>query len=211
FREPRFTANLRGEYNSLGEQNFDGSDTGYRISASYIDQFRDNTIGLALGIARLDSPFQEKHYKAWWWSDTDRLGANPYPGKPEGAVMLQGAEAWLRSRDQVRDGLMGVLEFAPNDDLHSTVDFYYSKFKQEETTRGLMWDQSAEWGECVRCNSVSDATTGDLDGFPVVTGGTVHNVRPIVRNDANDRDDKLYSIGWKTDYQISEAWTASTD
>lgn len=207
FREPRFTANLRGEYNSLGEQNYDGSDTGYRISASYIDQFRDNTIGLAIGVARLDSPFQEQHHKTWWWGDTDAFGAPPVPGKPAGTVFWQGAEAWLRSRDQVRDGLMGVLEFKPNDDLHSTLDFYYSKFEQQETTRGLMWDQSP-WSGPI---SVTDPVTSDLDGFPVITGGTVNGVRPIVRNDYNDRDDTLYSFGWKTEYNLSDTWKASTD
>ena len=213
FREPRFTANVRGEYNALGKQNYDGSDTGYRVSASYIDQFRDDTIGLAIGYARLDSPFQEKHYKAWWWGNTEAWGSYPVPGKPADAIMLQGAEAWLRSRDQVRDGLMGVLEFKPNEEVHSTLDFYYSKFRQEETTRGLMWDQSGEYppNPCVRCISLSDVTLSDLDGYQVVTGGIVNNVRPIVRNDFNQRDDDLYSFGWKTDYAISDTWTASTD
>jgi iron complex outermembrane receptor protein len=212
FREPRFTANLRGENNSLGEQNYDGSANGYRVSASYIDQFRDNTIGLAIGVARLDSPFQEQHHKTWWWANTDAWGAPAIPGKPLNAVFWQGAEAWLRSRDQVRDGVMGVLEFKPNDELHSTLDFYYSKFKQEETTRGLMWDQSPDWGSpCTRCITVSDPVLDDLDGFPVVVGGTVGGVRPIVRNDFNDRDDTLYSFGWKNEYNISESWKASTD
>jgi iron complex outermembrane recepter protein len=212
FSDRRFVFNARGEYNSLGEQNYDGSDKGYRISASYIDQFRDDTIGFAIGVARLDSPFQEQHHKTWWWANTDAWGAPPIPGKPLNAVFWQGAEAWLRSRDQVRDGLMGVLEFKPNDDLHSTLDFYYSKFKQEESTRGLMWDQSPDWSSpCNRCISVSDPVLGDLDGFPVVIGGTVNGVRPIVRNDFNDRDDTLYSFGWKNEYTISDSWKASTD
>jgi iron complex outermembrane receptor protein len=212
FREPRFTANVRGEYNSLGEQNYDGSDKGYRVSASYIDQFLDNTVGLAIGVARLDSPFQEQHHKTWWWGNTDAWGAPPVPGKPLNAVFWQGAEGWLRSRDQVRDGLMGVLEFKPNDDLHSTLDFYYSKFEQQESTRGLMWDQSPDWGNpCTRCITVSDPVLDDLDGFPVVVGGTVGGVRPIVRNDYNDRDDTLYSLGWKNEYNLSDTWKASTD
>ncbi|MBC7779018.1 MAG: TonB-dependent receptor [Proteobacteria bacterium] len=213
FSERRLVFNARGEYNSLGEQNYDGSDTGYRVSASYVDQFADDTIGFAIGIARLDSPFQEKHYKAWWWGNADPWGAYPVPGKPPGAVMQMGAEVWARSRDQTRDGVMSVLEFKPNDNIHSIVDMYYSKFEQQESTRGLMWDQSAEWppAPCVRCISFTDATTTDLNGIPIVTGGIVNNVRPIVRNDVNDRDDTMYSFGWKNEFKVSEAWSASTD
>lgn len=215
FGERRMVFNARGEYNSLGEQNYDGSDTGYRVSASYVDQFADDTFGVAIGIARLDSPLQEQHHKTWWWGDTDAFGAPPVPGKPPGTVFWQGAEAWIRSRDQVRDGLMGVLEYKPNDTFHSTLDFYYSKFKQDETTRGLMWDQSPDWSSPCTSNrcfiSVTDTTTSDLGGFPVITGGTVHNVLPIVRNDRNDREDRLSSFGWKNELTLSDAWAASAD
>ena len=64
FGQRRFVANARGEYNSLGKQNPGASDTGYRISASYVDQFADDTVGIALGVAELNTPFQEQHYKA---------------------------------------------------------------------------------------------------------------------------------------------------
>jgi len=212
FDKSRMTFNLRGEYNGLGKQNFDGSKTGYRASASYIGQFLDHTLGVAVGYAHLDSPFQEQHYKAWWWANTDAWGAPPVPGKPANAVMLEGAEAWRRSRDQVRDGLMGVLQFKPNDRFNSTLDMYYSKFRQSETTRGLMWDQSPDWGSpCQRCISLDNASTTDLDGYQIVTGGTVNGVRPIVRNDNNSRDDKLYSIGWNNEFRINDNWNATAD
>lgn len=211
FDKPRATFNVRGEYNGLGKQNFDGSKTGYRASASYIGQFLDHTLGVAVGVARLDSPFQEQHYKAWWWANTDAWGA-PVPGKPADAAMLEGAEAWRRSRDQVRDGLMGVLQFKPNDSFNSTLDMYYSKFRQHESTRGAMWDQSPDWGSpCTRCISLDNASTTNLDGYPIVTGGTVNGVRPIVRNDNNSRDDDLYSIGWNNEFTINENWKATAD
>ncbi|WP_242104520.1 TonB-dependent receptor [Lysobacter sp. M2-1] len=207
FTEQRFVANVRGEYNSLGEQNFDGSKQGYRVSASYIDQFRDNTIGVAIGVARLDSPFQEQHYKAWWWGGNEDW----FPaveGKPADTVAQQGAEAWLRSRDQVRDGVMGVLEFKPNEFVHSTLDMYYSKFEQKESTRGMMWSNDPWTG-----NSVYYTDTGitQVGQTPIITSGTMHNMEPIVRNDANQRDDTLYSIGWNTEFKVTDNWKATTD
>ena len=51
---------MRGEQNSLGELNDGYSDMGSRFSAAFIDTFADDTIGLAIGYARLDSPGQIK-------------------------------------------------------------------------------------------------------------------------------------------------------
>ena len=41
--------------------------------------------------------------------------------------------------DLTRDGAIGVLEFKPNDILHSELDVYYSKFTQDEVMHGAMW------------------------------------------------------------------------
>src|SRR5262245_45072405 len=60
----------RAERNGNGSLSSTGNgDTGSRFSASYVDQFRDNTIGLALGYAHLDSPGQAKQYGAWAFGD----------------------------------------------------------------------------------------------------------------------------------------------
>lgn len=203
----RFVANARGEYNTLGKQNHDGSDTGYRVSASYVDQFADNTVGIAIGVAELDSPFQEQHFKAWWWGNTTRWGAD-VPGKPTDAAMMEGAEIWARSRDQVRDGVMGVLEYQPNEFLHSILDVYYSKFEQKESMRGIMWSQDPWTGNGV---TLSNAGTTNLGGASIVSSGTVNNLRPIVRNDSNARDDNMYSIGLKNEFELNEHWSGSVD
>jgi TonB-dependent receptor len=56
-----FAANLRGESASAGSLNHGTGvgDTGHRASVSYIDQFFDHTLGLAVGFAQLDSPLQQ--------------------------------------------------------------------------------------------------------------------------------------------------------
>ncbi|TXH77114.1 MAG: TonB-dependent receptor [Lysobacteraceae bacterium] len=207
FGRQRFVANLRGENHSLGKQNPDGSDNGYRVSASYVDQFADNTLGIALGVAELDSPFQEQHYKAWWWGNTTAWGG-AVPGKPSDAAMLEGAEIWARSRDQVRDGLMGVLEYKPNDMVHSTLDVYYSRFEQKEAMRGIMWSQDPWTGNGV---TISNVSLTDLGGFRVVSGATVNNLEPVVRNDLNTRDDTMISFGLNNQFQLSENWSINAD
>ena len=133
-----------GEYNSLGDVSSDADSKGYRASASYVDQFANNTLGVALGVARLNSPFQEEHYKQWWWANTDLWGT-PQTGKPADAIALMGSEAWVKSRDLTRDGAIGVLEFKPNESFHSELDVYYSKFTQDEVMHGTMWTNDPFW------------------------------------------------------------------
>jgi iron complex outermembrane receptor protein len=213
--ERRIIFSGQGEYNSLGKLTSGGDDRGYRAAFSYVDQFADDRVGVAFGIARLDSPFQEEHYKEWWWASGDTTNGwgapNPQAGKPSDAIALQGAEGWVKSRNLTRDGVMGVLEFKPNDTWHSLLDVYYSKFDQDETMRGTMWSNDP-WFVNVDGNGVDYANVGTSqhDGYPFVTSGTLTGAQPLVRNDNNTREDKMYSAGWNNTFSF-DPWTLSVD
>lgn len=215
--ERRIVFSGQGEYNSLGGLTSGGDDKGYRVAASYVDQFADDTVGVALGVARLNSPFQEEHYKEWWWASGETLtGWAPDPqnaqvGRPEDAILLQGFEGWVKSRELTRDGVMGVLEFKPNANFHSIFDVYYSKFEQDELMRGLM-SNNDPWFRNDNNSTVGYANLGysDFHGQRVATSGTLIGVQPIVRNDNNTREDKLTSVGWNTSYKL-EPMTFSLD
>ncbi len=100
------TANLRGEYTSNGDLS-PGTDVGtlgHRASISYIDQFLDHTLGVAIGFAQLDSPIQEKQYQAWWWSvdngtaGIDQNWGGPHtPGMPDNVVSQEGMQLRAQS------------------------------------------------------------------------------------------------------------------
>ena len=208
FGERRIVFTGQGEINSFDELTEGGNNKGYRASASYVDQFANDTVGFAIGVARMDAPFQEKHYKSWWWANTDMWGA-PQPGKPADAIALQGAEAWVKSRDTTRDGVMAVLEFKPNDTWHSTLDVYASRFDQEEWMRGAMWSNDPWFnGGAV---SYSNVTTTPYHGTPVVTGGTLSGIQPALRNDNNTRESRLFSAGWNNEFKFGDVWTLGTD
>ncbi|SKC66177.1 iron complex outermembrane recepter protein [Pseudoxanthomonas indica] len=204
--ERRIVFSGQAEQNSLGDLTSGGWDKGYRAAASYVDQFADDTIGVALGVARLNSPFQERHYKEWWWVDGNTLngwGAPAQEGRLDDAIALQGWEGWVKSRELTRDGVMGVLEWKPNENLHSIVDMYYSKFEQNELMRGMM-SNNDPWFTNDDGNSVGfqNLATSPYYGRDVVTSGTLVGVQPIVRNDNNTREDKLTSVGWNTSYKL---------
>lgn len=205
----RVNFNVRGERNSFGSQNDGSSANGFRASASYINQFANDTIGVALGYAHLDSPFQERHSKIWWWGGSAGwFPSNGIPGKPAGADMMMGAEVWARSADQTRDALMGVFEFQPNDEFHSVLDVYYSKFDQKETMRGIMWSNDPWTGNGVTLTNPSVQHAGNVD---VVTSGVLNNVEPVVRNDHNTRTDDMFSAGWRNEWEFAENWTLIGD
>ena len=178
--------NARVEKNGNGKLNAGSDDKGTRLSFAYVDQFMNNTVGVALGYARLDSPGQQKEYKSWWWGDQNNL-----PPGNEDVVALKGAEVTATSRKQVRDGLMGVLEYRPSRNFRSTLDLYYSQFDQTETMRGMMWN-SHQWSAVTYRNPQIET----IGGTRLLTGGTLVNLEPIARNDYNTRKDKLSAVGW---------------
>ena len=185
--------NLRGEKNSLGKLNAGGaSDTGKRFSASYIDQFADRTVGVAVGYARLDSPSQAKRWEAWGYTSD--------PAVPSSVKVLGGFKSYIDSIEQVRDGLMGVIQYKPSQSFESVLDLYASKFDKKQTTRGF--EVGMPWGGATLTNPVVQ------DGLLV--GGTFSSVKPVLRNDLNKRTDDLSAIGWNNKLKVAD-WTAVAD
>lgn len=186
--------NGRFEKNSLGELNPGYDDSGYRFSASYIDQFADGTVGVALGYARLDSPGQGRRWSAWGYP-TETIGGQP------NVFVLGGTESWSTSTDNVRDGLIGIVEWRPSESYSGSLDVYYSTFERAETTRalqtGLGWSGGALSSPVVE------------DGLLV--GGRFTGVRPVLRNDLNTREDDVFAIGFKNEFTLSENWSALAD
>jgi iron complex outermembrane receptor protein len=190
--------NARGERNGNGSINSGWSRNGGRFSVSYIDQFLDNTLGVAVGYAHLDSPGQQKEYKSWYWGDNNKL-----PAGNEDVTALKGAEVTATSRQQKRDGLMAVIDWKPNRNTRSVVDLYYSQFDQKEIMRGVMWNSA----DSVTYRNPVIENIGDIR---MLTGGTIVNLEPIVRNDANHRKDHLGAAGWNTTWRDG-GWTLDGD
>ncbi|MFC5549065.1 TonB-dependent receptor [Massilia aerilata] len=193
--------NLRGEHNGNGKLNNGWSDNGGRASISYIDQFMNNTLGIAVGYAHLDSPGQQKEYKSWWWGDQNKL-----PPGNEDVVGLKGAEVTATSRKQVRDGLMAVIDYKPNRDVRSVLDLYYSQFDQKEIMRGMMWN-SHQWSDV----TYSNPQIQTIGGTRLLTGGALVNLEPIVRNDYNSRKDNLFAAGFNNNVKLAKRWTLDSD
>ncbi|MFT4198749.1 MAG: TonB-dependent receptor [Pseudoxanthomonas sp.] len=175
--------NARGDMNRLGSL----KDYGNRLSASYIDQFADNTWGIALGIAHMDSPGQSQQYESWGYS----------------SGIIGGGNAYRSNIDNKRDGVMATVQFKPNDGFESTLDLFYSRFKREEDKWGLQYGLAYGSGSTLDSATYQDGTT---------VSSHWSDISPVVvRNDYDATDDKLFSLGWNNKIAINDHWTATTD
>jgi iron complex outermembrane recepter protein len=202
---------LRGEKNSLGKLNANGAgDTGHRLSASYIDQFADKTLGVALGYARLNSPNQNEYYRNWGYPTGSGPGAD---GNTYNNVRLPGGvQVRAESAEQTRDGLMGVVQWKPAKNFESLLDVYHSKFKRVALQRGfeagLAWS-GAQIENAVVSGASPTAVPNVFEGG-VLTGARYVGVKPVLRDDLNDRDDKLTAFGWNNKFSF-DGWSLTGD
>lgn len=195
YEDRQTVVNFRGEHNSNGDLNSDVTAWGNRFSVSYIDQFMDNTLGVAIGYAHLDTPGQANQWEAWGYPSVD------VNGDGQNEYLLGGSKSQAFSSENTRDGLMGAIQYRPSDTYETTLDLYYSKFEIDETLRfmetGLGWSGAA----------LSNAVVQNGQ----VVSGTFTGVRPVLRNDNNTKDDKIFSAGWNNRFKFSDDWSAEVD
>lgn len=182
--------NVRGEKNSQGKLNAGSDDIGYRASASYINQFADDTVGIALGIATISSPGQANQWEAWG-----------YPDGPAGNKVIGGAKPFVASNELKRTGIIGTLEYKPDDSYSSTLDLYYSKFDNDQIKRGI---ELPLWWSAAQLQPGYTASNG------LVTQGTFNGVKGVINNHKNIRSSKVTALGWKNEW-TNDTWTTVAD
>ncbi|MDQ1155441.1 TonB-dependent receptor [Brevundimonas sp. SORGH_AS_0993] len=213
--------NYRHEWNDIGALNSGTTDKGDRYTVSYVDQFLDGTLGVALGYAHMSSPYQSERFNAWG-----------YPNYTDGNLITGGVKPYVMSSELERDGYMGVLEWRPNDRIHSTIDAFYSEFKNTQVLRGIEFPLA--WGGLAENPNRSDTVLGGCQitnnvatpnvcrpapslrpGYTVEDGlivaGTWDNIKGVVRNDLNKRDSNITALGWNTEFTLNDDWSANLD
>jgi iron complex outermembrane recepter protein len=195
--------NARLEQNSLGEINPGVSDRGNRFSATYIDQFADNTFGVAIGVARLDLPGQNNAWEATGY----KTNGSSNPADPLYNVgYFEGSKQRASSTDNTRTGIMAVLQYRPNETFQSELDIFFSKFDKAETVRGM--EMGLGWTGAVPTN-VTIGTLGN--GLRYVSSGRFSGITPVLKDELITSNDKLFSIGWNNKLKLNDDWTAVLD
>ncbi|MDI4634657.1 TonB-dependent receptor [Pelomonas sp. V22] len=212
----QMAVNLRGERNSNGTM-VPGvtSATGKRFSFSYVDQFANKTIGLAVGFARLDSPSQTKQTELVEYGDYTPFGL-PLSGNVASKVGTGQAMLpmfWTAStatKKNVRDGLMVVLEHKPNEDIHNQLDLYYSKFKTHEVGGKFAQSLFGNWSAGI-APALSGISTTQIGDNTYATKATTSQLVANIGNMDTRRTDDIVAVGWNTEAKLAAGWKGVAD
>lgn len=206
-----FNINLRGMHNDRASEVHDAEEFGHRLSLSYQGKFFDDTVGVALGYARLNQPSVATQFIGFDYGDTKDVdfidGDTGGPEDcPECEYLSAGFELQHLGGVETRNGYVGAIEWAPNDDFKFRADAFVSKFDTEAFARGYR---------------VIFGGTDTAYGNPVVLdnaviGGTINRTssgytRVEIVNDDNQDFDEVQSFGLNFDWQITDNLSGNVD
>ena len=178
---------------------------GQRLNFSYIDQFADRTVGVALGFARLsETGATTSRFDSWGGGSAKVNGVGADVNVPYNGF------GWFADQTtQTREGAMAVLQFKPTKDFSSTVDLFHSSFDKVKATKGFQAPLNDSWVSGFNYDKAGVLTSATLNGKDA-TAGVFNNVRGVVRNDSESTQDTLSSYGWNSKLKMGE-WTGALD
>ena len=188
---PVLAVQARGQMNGQKSLNPDVSRYGYRASATYVDRFAGDTLGVAVGFSATSAPSQDERYNSWG-----------YPTDSAGNLILGGAKPYVQSNKLDRYGAVATVEWEPSDKFHSTFDALYSHFREVQHLRGIEFPLF--WG-----GGVVATPNANADGFD--TDVTYSNVHAVQRNDYSRRTADNYSLGWNNVLSITDKMHFTVD
>lgn len=182
----------RGTYTDLGKVNTDSNEFGYRATGTYVGQFMEDRLGVALSAAYTDEPYQAQEFEAWGYADG-----------PNGTKIIGGMKPFGVSTQLKRLGIQGTVQFKPVDELMLTVDAFYGSFKDKQIKRGvefpLMWSAA-------QLSPTGIETNGNL-----ISKGTFTGVEAVVNNHGYERNSDVFSGGFNAAWTGDDGWSASFD
>ena len=178
-----------------------GTGTGYRSTLTYIDQFANRTIGLALGAVKFNDTGAEQFQADGWGGGA---GSATYNGQT--VKVPNGFKTDVQRDPQTNKGVMGILQFRPNKDFVTTVDLFHSKNTDNTKKTGPEGSVCGSTGPYDPVGVLTSATV--VDG--VATSGTCTNFKGDVRNHIEAVTDTLNSWGVNSRLR-REGWTITGD
>ncbi len=191
---------VRAIKNGNGDLGADATDKQYRASLSYVDQYMDNTLGLTVGFARLDTPTDTKEvglYDPWHQNGTEHAGV------PADVWETDGIKSLASTGLDKRDGAVATLEWKPNSAFTSTYDAYYTNRTWADDRRSI----EASLSNYPDTTNYSNLVIG---GDNSLIGATVANLVPLARNFLYITKDQIFATGWNNKWTPGE-WTLAAD
>lgn len=201
---------------------------GKRYSLSFIDQFADRKLGLAIGFVHTDhnsASLQDSSWGTTGYSNVISPGgvnlAAPNcgtTGNPACPQFVGGFTYQTNNNSEKRDGGAVILKFKPNDIYSSEMDYYYAKINVSqhytEAQAGLAFGNPG-------INTITNATvvngivdSGTIAFAPYTNGPTnpTNGGNPLIdRNEVLFDQDTIESFGWNHAVVLSDDWDVSLD
>lgn len=183
----------RGSLADIGKLNGGSKDKGYRVSATYIDQFLDDMLGLSVAASYVDEPYQSQEFNAWGYNNVN------------GNALIGGSKSFVTSTQLKRFGINGTVQLRPTPDVTMTLDGFYSNFKDDQSKRGIELPLGF-----FAFGTTFNPATATVDDNQYVSG-TFNNVEGVIRNDVFAKKADLYSLGFNTAWDPGNGWKGFAD
>lgn len=165
------------------------SANGHNLDGILSDQFFDHTFGVTFGVDLEANPYHILHQAPWGYA-TD---AN-------GNLIIGGSKNYNISDLLDRDGYMASFQFRPSSVFNSKLDIMEEDSNETQQAKGAEFPLGYGGGEV--------EIPGDtVDGFDQT--GTFDDVYPVIRNDYNKYQARLYNVIWNNDLKLGSSWTAN--
>ena len=178
-----------------------GTGTGYRTSLTYIDQFANRTVGLAVGLVKFNDTGAEQYQADGWGGNA---GSASYNG--QSVKVPNGFKTDVQRDPQTNKGAMAILQFRPNKDFVTTFDAFHSKNTDNTKKTGLEGSICGSTGGYDPVGVLTNATI--VDG--VAVSGTCSGFKGDVRNHIEAVTDTLNSFGINSRLR-RDGWTVTAD
>ncbi|HWV59222.1 MAG TPA: TonB-dependent receptor [Sphingopyxis sp.] len=149
FGKRRIQGEIKAQYNPYGDRIVGSGGIGWRGTLSYVDQFANDTIGIAIGVQRNDTNNPEETYAAsttWTACQADIVVANnncnEYTrdeyGEDHPFYLVPNAYTFRQiSEVDKRDAIFGAIQWRPSDQFNINLDVQYSDRTFVESRRDL--------------------------------------------------------------------------
>lgn len=149
FGKQRLQGEIKAQYNPYGDRIVGEGGIGWRGTLSYVDQFANDTIGIAIGIQRNDTNNPEETFAAsttWTACEAAVVVANGNCNEYTRAEYAQPRAFFLApnsytfrqiSETDRRDAIFGAIQWRPSDKVNINLDVQYSDRTYVENRRDL--------------------------------------------------------------------------
>ncbi|MDP5130065.1 MAG: TonB-dependent receptor [Paraglaciecola sp.] len=180
------TLTLNGIYEVSGSEsdNPEFDNKGKRLSLYFVEKFAEDTIGLAVAIAKTESPNNQRKYGVWGYNTNS-----------DGQILPAGLDTMAISTELERTTLSTVLQYQPNEKLNVVLDYLNIDYSDSGVLRGF----------------IEPFSSSNVTGTGANNSGLQTNANPVLRTDPSQKDGDLEVVGLNLTYHLDDNWTGKFD